>query len=134
MLDYIINMIEYVCSGNEKEDRVNIQLLAQSILERSQELQRAQEAKAKILRDQKIKLAQLEGKTELPKEETKDSSEKLPSKEEIAIYLEKIREFYLNEQKKGISHKVIVREVSKSIWARGCSYYQNATNENKDEI
>jgi hypothetical protein len=46
MLDYIMNMIEYVCSENEKEDRRKIKLLAQNILERSEELHRAQEAKA----------------------------------------------------------------------------------------
>lgn len=38
MLDYIMNMIEYVCSGDQKEDSRNMKLLAQSILERSIEL------------------------------------------------------------------------------------------------
>jgi len=28
MLDYIMNMIGYVCSGNEKEDMRNMKLLA----------------------------------------------------------------------------------------------------------
>lgn len=56
MLDYIMKMIEYVCSENEEEDRRNIKLLAQNILERSEELYRAQEAKAKILSEQKSQL------------------------------------------------------------------------------
>ncbi len=45
MIDYIMNMIEYVCSGDEKEDKRNMKLLAQSILERSIELHQAQIAK-----------------------------------------------------------------------------------------
>jgi len=28
MIDYIMNMIEYVCSGDEKEDKRNMKLLA----------------------------------------------------------------------------------------------------------
>jgi hypothetical protein len=38
MLEYIMNMVEYICSGDEEEDRRNMELLAQSILERSLEL------------------------------------------------------------------------------------------------
>jgi hypothetical protein len=47
MLEYIMNMIEFICSGDHEEDKRNMKLLAQSILERSQELYRAQEAKKK---------------------------------------------------------------------------------------
>jgi hypothetical protein len=47
MLDYIMNMLEYVCSGNEKEDMRNMKLLAQSILERALELHNAQLKKIK---------------------------------------------------------------------------------------
>ena len=40
MLEYIMNMIEYICSGDDQEDKRNMKLLAQSILERSKELHR----------------------------------------------------------------------------------------------
>jgi hypothetical protein len=33
------------------------------------------------------------------------------------MYLWKIREFYMAEQKKGKSHKAIMSEVSRSIWS-----------------
>jgi len=44
MLDYIMNMLEYICSGDNEEDRRNMELLADSILERSVELYRQQMA------------------------------------------------------------------------------------------
>lgn len=40
MLDYIMKMVEYICSGDNEEDRRNMELLAQGILERSLELHR----------------------------------------------------------------------------------------------
>jgi len=39
-MDYIMNLIEYICSGDEEEDRRNMELLAVNILERSAELHR----------------------------------------------------------------------------------------------
>lgn len=39
-MDYIMNLIEYICSGEEEEDRRNMELLAANILERSAELHR----------------------------------------------------------------------------------------------
>ena len=59
MLEYIMNMIEFICSGDHQEDMRNMKLLAQSILERSQELFRAQQAKKKCKEKEEKRKAML---------------------------------------------------------------------------
>ena len=93
MIDYIMNMIEYVCSGDEKEDKRNMKLLAQSILERSLELHKAQIAKFK--QKQKEAQAIVDNKTLEKLAECQVEGQQPPKLEEIMTLLENLRLYYM---------------------------------------
>lgn len=127
MLDYIMNMIEYVCSGDLKEDHRNMKLLAQSILERSIELQKAQLEKIKETK----KKANKKEASAMPQHETLNKLAQAqiegthpPKLEEIMLMLENLRNFYLAEKKKGKKHKDIAKSMSSSVFDAGCYYYE----------
>jgi hypothetical protein len=120
MLDYIMKMVEYICSGDQEEDRRNMELLAQSILERSLELHRQQIA----LNQHSYSLSPQQ---DISSEETKEEDfcglkddtlhrlsyhvaegTKPPTKEEVMQFLQVLRDYYLQQRSQGKIHEKIV--------------------------
>lgn len=132
MLDYIMNMLEYICSGDNEEDKRNMQLLADSILERSLELHRQQMA----LNVHNYSLSSQQDQQETTeKEELKDDAlhrlshhvsegTKPPTKDEIVLYLQVLREFYMQQRYgEGKLHDLIIADMGKNMYSTGLMYF-----------